>query len=210
MIDIYRAYTQLRHTLQPYIVSAAAQAATGMPIVRPMAFESRRDRKLVNLWDQYLFGPDLLVAPVWKVGQRSRTVYLPRGRWRNYFDQTQAYDGGRTLAVTVPLETADLPSCDLFYSGYALSFLRPDAFRCLWATARDRLRPWGFLVVNIFGDRHAWAGTEPDSTFLPRADVEHLLDGLEIVAFDEVEEDGGSFTGPTHWHLFDIVARRPA
>jgi SAM-dependent methyltransferase len=116
----------------------------------------------------------------------------------------------RLVTLTAPVESADLPPFHLLYSGYALSFLDPDAFRRLWATVRDRLQPGGFLVVNIFGDRHAWAGSEPGTTFLPRTDVERLLDGLEIVAFEEVEEDGGSFSGPTHWHLFDIVARRPA
>ena len=48
-----------------------------MPIVRPMPFVDRKDRKLVDRWDQYLFGPDLLVAPVWKVGERSRVRLLP-------------------------------------------------------------------------------------------------------------------------------------
>ena len=74
---------------------------------------------------------------------------------------------------------------------------------------RAGLRGGGFVVVNIFGDRHEWA-TEPGTTFLPRAEVERLLDGLEVVTLDEVEEDGNSFKGPTHWHYFDIIARRPA
>jgi alpha-D-xyloside xylohydrolase len=105
LIDIYRRYVQLRHTLQPYIVAAAAEAATGMPIVRPMPFYDRTDRRLANLWDEYLFGPDLLVAPVWKVGQRSREVYLPKGRWRSYFaSDAPAVKGPRTVTVDVPLD----------------------------------------------------------------------------------------------------------
>jgi alpha-D-xyloside xylohydrolase len=105
MIDIYRRYTRLRVTLQPYIVAAAAEASAGMPIVRPMPFADRKDRKLGDLWDQYLFGPDLLVAPVWKVGQRSRTVYLPRGKWRSYWDPSKMTKGKRTITVDVPLDT---------------------------------------------------------------------------------------------------------
>jgi alpha-glucosidase (family GH31 glycosyl hydrolase) len=105
MIDIYRRYTRLRVTLQPYIVAAAAEASSGMPIVRPMPFADRKDRKLGDLWDQYLFGPDLLVAPVWKVGQRSRTVYLPRGRWRSYWDPSKVLKGKSTITVDVPLDT---------------------------------------------------------------------------------------------------------
>jgi alpha-glucosidase (family GH31 glycosyl hydrolase) len=104
MIAIYRRYTQLRVTLQPYVVAAAAAAANGLPIVRPMPFLDRKDRKLADRWDQYLFGPDLLVAPVWKVGQRSREVYLPRGLWRSYFDRSRTFRGPRTVTLDVPLD----------------------------------------------------------------------------------------------------------
>ena len=105
MIDIYRRYTTLRATLQPYIVAAARQAATGLPIVRPLPFLDRHDPKLADRWDEYLFGPDLLVAPVWKVGERGRLVYFPKGRWRSYFDRTQSYRGRRTVKFPVPLDT---------------------------------------------------------------------------------------------------------
>ena len=105
LIDVYRRYTTLRHALQPYVVAAARAAATGMPIVRPMPFADRKDRRLGDLWDQYLFGPDLLVAPVWKVGERQRTVYLPRGRWRSYWDRSQKFRGRRSVTVDVPLDT---------------------------------------------------------------------------------------------------------
>ncbi|MFQ5515835.1 MAG: glycoside hydrolase family 31 protein, partial [Myxococcota bacterium] len=105
LIEIYRRYTQLRVTLQPYILSAATEAASGVPLVRPMPFVDRNDRKLRDLWDQYMFGPDLLVAPVWKVGRRSRRVYFPRGRWRSYWDPSQIYEGRRSVTIDAPLDT---------------------------------------------------------------------------------------------------------
>ncbi len=105
LVDIYRRYTRLRETLQPYVVAAAADAQTGMPIVRPMPFEDRTDRRLRDLWGQYLFGPHLLVAPVWRVGQRSREVYLPRGQWRSYWEPQQVYQGRRRITVEAPLDT---------------------------------------------------------------------------------------------------------
>jgi alpha-glucosidase (family GH31 glycosyl hydrolase) len=106
MIDVYRRYTRLRETLNPYIVAAAGEAARGMPIVRPMAFADRRDPRLRDRWDQYMFGPDLLVAPVWRVGERRRDVHLPRGRWRSYWDPAAAaIRGPRIVTVDVPLDT---------------------------------------------------------------------------------------------------------
>ena len=104
MIDIYRRYVRLRHALQPYIVTAARAAAAGVPLVRPMPFADRTDRTMENLWDQYLFGPDLLVAPVWKLGQRQRTVYLPAGTWRSYWDRSRVWEGKRTITVDAPLD----------------------------------------------------------------------------------------------------------
>ncbi|HYC23497.1 MAG TPA: TIM-barrel domain-containing protein, partial [Candidatus Bathyarchaeia archaeon] len=106
MIDIYRRYTALRATLQGYIAAAARDAgASGMPIVRPLPFFDRSDPKLLDIWDEYLFGPDLLVAPVWRSGQRSRDVYLPRGSWRSYWDASQSFSGPRTITVDVPLDS---------------------------------------------------------------------------------------------------------
>jgi alpha-glucosidase (family GH31 glycosyl hydrolase) len=105
LIEIYRRYTRLRHRLQPYIVAAARDAAAGLPLARPLVFFDRRDRKLRDLWDQYLFGPDLLVAPVWRSGQRARSVYLPRGRWRSFWNEDEKYRGPRVVSVPVPLDT---------------------------------------------------------------------------------------------------------
>jgi alpha-glucosidase (family GH31 glycosyl hydrolase) len=104
LIDIYRTYTDLRSTLHDYIVDAAADAATGMPIVRPLVFLDRKDKRARDRWDEYLFGPDLLVAPVWKSGDRQREVYFPRGTWRSFWNSDDVVKGPRTRTVDVPLE----------------------------------------------------------------------------------------------------------
>lgn len=103
LIEIYRRYTKLREILQPYIVAAAREASAGVPLARPMPLVYPRVPELSDRWDQYLFGPDLLVAPVWEIGQRSREVYLPSGTWRNYWDSSQVYQGRQTVTVEAPL-----------------------------------------------------------------------------------------------------------
>ena len=50
----------------------------------------------------------------------------------------------------------------------------------------------------------------PDMTFHARNQVEVLLDGLDILRLEETEYDGRAFSGPKHWHTFDILARKPA
>ena len=73
---------------------------------------------------------------------------------------------------------------------------------------RAALRPGGVLAVDLFGERDDWAGTE--GTYLARAEVDSLLEGLEVLDLSEEERDGRSFAGPKHWHTFRILARRPA
>lgn len=103
----------------------------------------------------------------------------------------------------------DLPPFDLLYAGYALSFLSPVDFREFWTGARAAVRPGGFIVVNVFGVRDTWA-SDVSMTFVDRDLVDRMLAGLEVIAIDEEEADGEAFSGPKHWHVFDIVARRPA
>ena len=104
MIELYRRYTQLRAALNDYIVAAAAVAATsGLPLVRPMVFLDRDDETLRDLWDQYLFGPDLMVAPVWRKGQRERAVYFPAGTWRSLWNEDERYEGPAVVTVAAPL-----------------------------------------------------------------------------------------------------------
>jgi SAM-dependent methyltransferase len=114
----------------------------------------------------------------------------------------------RLDVVTSTAEDATLPEFDLLYAGYALPFIAPARFPAVWATIRERLRPGGFIVANVFGVHDSWAG-DPDLTFLDRTQAAALAEGFEVLAFDEEDADGPSASGPKHWHLFDIVARKP-
>lgn len=112
-------------------------------------------------------------------------------------------------AVITELETVEkLPAAELILSCATLPFVRREAFAALWETVRAALRPGGVLAVDLFGERDDWAGTE--GTYLARAEVDSLLEGLEVLDLSEQERDGRSFAGPKHWHTFRILARRPA
>lgn len=110
--------------------------------------------------------------------------------------------------VTSGAQDAELPPLDLLYAGYALSFLPPEAFAGFWERVRASVRPGGWLIFNVFGVKDTWA-SDPLMTFLDRSQAESLVAGFEVVAFHEQDEDGDSFVGPKHWHLFDVVARAP-
>ena len=98
-----RHYLQLRYRLLPYIYSYAWEASQhGLPLVRPLALEFPDDpQSVATLGDEYLFGRELLVAPVLFEGQTNRRVYFPPGNWIDW-DYGCEYAGGREWVVAAP------------------------------------------------------------------------------------------------------------
>jgi alpha-D-xyloside xylohydrolase len=102
-LDIYRKYAVLHMSLFPYRYAAAKEAAlTGMPILRALVLDYQDDARARTIKDEYLFGPDLLVAPVIDENT-SRAVYLPAGEWLNLFTG-EAATGPRTLIAKAPMD----------------------------------------------------------------------------------------------------------
>ena len=105
MIDIYRTYTQLHHDLVDYMHAyATTESITGSPLVRPMVFDHPDDPKVLDMWDQYFFGRDILVAPVWKTGMRQREVYIPEGQFVDYWNPGTTLTGPQTVTADAPLD----------------------------------------------------------------------------------------------------------
>ena len=105
---ICRKYLELRYRMLPYLYSTVRECTTtGMPIMRALWLHFPDDPKAVARPDAYLFGKNLLVAPVVEKGATSRTVYLPRGVWYDYWTG-EGMDGGREIIRSVDLETIPL------------------------------------------------------------------------------------------------------
>ncbi len=106
--DLTRRYLDLRYRLLPYLwTEAVAAAETSMPLVRAMLLEHPDDPVAWGVDDQYYFGSDLLVAPVLEEGATRRSVWLPPGRWFDFWTGVPL-DGGRRITVDAPLETLPL------------------------------------------------------------------------------------------------------
>ena len=105
-LSIFRRYAELRYRLLPYLYSAALAAADGTPIVRPLIYDHPNDRTAIHVDDQYLLGPDLLVAPMFKA-RGARDVYLPQGAWYDYWSDRRL-DGARWRQYQAALETLPL------------------------------------------------------------------------------------------------------
>lgn len=102
-------YLFLRERLKPYITRLMQTAHEhGSPIMRTLFYEFPADRHSWEVNDQYLFGPDLLVAPVMEAGLTRRPVYLPAGaQWTNAWTG-EVHPGGQTILVDAPLEIIPL------------------------------------------------------------------------------------------------------
>jgi alpha-glucosidase (family GH31 glycosyl hydrolase) len=104
---ICRKYLNTRSRLMPYLYSAVWEAhTTGIPMIRSLGLEFPDDPAAWATSDAYLFGPSLLVAPVFEQGATERKVYLPVGAWYDYWT-TKRLDGGRIINAPASLE--DIP-----------------------------------------------------------------------------------------------------
>jgi alpha-glucosidase (family GH31 glycosyl hydrolase) len=180
VIGVWRKFTKLHTQLYPYILAADRKyRRTGMPLMRALVLRHPGDPRAAAADDQFLFGDDLLAAPVLNAGARSRSVYLPRGRW---LDARQAlvYDesdgafhagparvlrGGRTVTArarldelplfvragaVIPMLPADVFTLSDFGEGEVVRLAdRRDRMRLLAFPARSR----GSWRVDINGDR---------------------------------------------------------
>ena len=102
---ILSKYLMIRERLRPYIRECMRAASeTGAPVMRPLFFDFPEDPVCWETEDCYMFGPDLLVAPVMEEGARTRSIYLPAGTvWKDAYTG-KSYEGGRTVEVDAPLD----------------------------------------------------------------------------------------------------------
>jgi alpha-glucosidase len=105
VLKISRDALKLRYRLLPYIYSSfVISSQTGAPIQAPLIYDHQYDPNVRDLDDQYLFGPNILVAPVFAAGQTKRDVYLPEGEWFDWHTGKHYASKGETFTVDAPLE----------------------------------------------------------------------------------------------------------
>ncbi len=103
--EILKKYLFIREKLRPYIRECMKQASlTGEPVMRPLFFDFPSDEKCWETEDAYMFGRDLLVAPVMEAGLQERKVYLPAGcKWVESATGTK-YEGGTVVTAKAPID----------------------------------------------------------------------------------------------------------
>ncbi|MFF0989860.1 glycoside hydrolase family 31 protein [Kocuria nitroreducens] len=190
---------RLRHRLVPYLHTAnRAAAVEGIPLVRPLYHEHPEAEQAYRYGHQYLFGAELMVAPVTSpadpvVTRAAVPVWLPEGSWTDLFTGT-VYDGGRELVLHRGL--GDVPV--LARAGAIVPLAGPDD-----DAAPDIVNPVELEVLVVAGASHRTALDEDDDSGDGRDPVRWARTPLAV------DIAAGEFTvGPAQGHLGCLPAAR--
>lgn len=107
--EIFKKYMFMRERLKPYITELMKAAhEKGTPPMRPLFYDFPEDKVAWNIDDEYMFGPDILVAPVLYAGLRDRSVYLPVGaQWKDV-NTGGIYEGGQWIQCSASIDVIPL------------------------------------------------------------------------------------------------------
>ncbi len=182
----FRRIVEMRYRLMPYAYAQARLASEeGCPMLRALFFEHPDDRTCWTIEDEYMFGEDLLVAPLVEE-PRSRDVYLPPGTWVDY-QRREAYEGGRWHRI----DAGDMPVVLLVRGGAAIP-------RVGLAQSTDRI-DWSKMELAVFAAGAPAAETLvalPEDGVLRRLRLERAGDGF--VLLDDPLRDRVRFVVSSH------------
>lgn len=99
---------------------------------------------------------------------------------------------------------------DIINAHYALPFNPPDTFNEVFEKLKASLKPGGIFTGQLFGSNDEWNKPGSKMTFHTKQEALQLLEGLEIIKFEEVDDPNSSTANgaPKHWHYFNILARK--
>ncbi len=142
---IVRKYLKLRYRLLPFLYTTLEEAhRTGVPLFRPLLLNFQDDPSTLNLDDEFMIGEALLAAPALHARARARDVYLPGGRWYDFWTGAPLA-GGRMFAVELPLDHLPL----YVRGGSILPSTEP--------MSHTGEKPWNPLYFDIYPDEQGTA-----------------------------------------------------
>lgn len=106
------------------------------------------------------------------------------------------------------IEGLELPPADLVYASFSLPFCSPSQFSAVWKRICAAVRPGGHFAGQLFGGHDSWR-TNRSMSFHTRDQVARLARGFGLELLRETEEEGMAFSGPKHWHFFDLILEKP-
>jgi alpha-D-xyloside xylohydrolase len=191
-------YNQLRYRLMPYIYSLAGHAYhKDYTLMRGLVMDFSSDKNVLNIGDQYMFGPSLLINPVYTYKATSRNVYLPAGSgWYDFY--TGKYEaGGREITADAPYERMPLfvREGSIIPTGPALQY-----------TAE---KPADVITLFIYAGKDAtftlYEDEDLNYNYEKGAFAEIIFNWDEAAKTLTIGNRSGSFTGMMDKRTFNIV-----
>ena len=199
---INRQSIELRYRLLPYLYNAFRETSeTGLPVMRALLLDFPDDTKAVDQNDEFLFGDDLLVAPVLKSGEIRRDVYLPKGVWYDFWSDRR-YTGPAGIVVDAPLERIPM-----FVRGGAIVPTRPVVEYVSQAPLDPltfEIYPGGPSSRDYYEDDGISFDFKHGLSLQQKISIEPRRDAIEI----RLTARQGSYTPPPRALLFKIHAER--
>ena len=202
--DVSRKYLDLRHRLLPYIYSGAADVTLhGSTLMRPLVMDFAQDEKALEQKYEFMFGKELLVAPVLSPGARDWDVYLPEDRtgWVNFWTG-QTFQGGQTVRTSAKLN--EMP---LFVRAGSIIPIGPTE---LWANEKPdapieiRVFPGADATFSLYDDEGTNYNYEKGAySIIPM----NWNDRSHELTFGKRE---GSYPGMPNQRLFSVLVVKPA
>ncbi len=111
--EICKEYMAIREAMKPYITDCMEQAhEKGTPVMAPLFYHFPEDKTCWEDTESYLFGKELLIAPIMQAGSTTRKVYLPQGKtWVDVWSK-QEFEGGQEIEVCTPLNRIPVFTCN--------------------------------------------------------------------------------------------------
>lgn len=153
---ICKKFIELRYKLLPYIYTTFwQQHKYGIPILRPIAFLEQESYKNLLREEEFAFGDQILISPIIAQGQTSKVVYLPKGDWYYYFNNTK-FNGGQEINIATPLD--EMP---IFVKA---GTILPE-YPVMQYTGEKKLDKLKFVLYYGEGEHHSYGYTDHGDTF---------------------------------------------
>lgn len=145
VIPQFTKYANIRYNLLPYIFSEGTKSAnSGIPMMRALALEYPSDSETYNLTSEYMFGDNLLVAPITSQGESNKDVYLPQGDWIDFWYGSQR-PGGRHISYF-----ADADSIPVFVKAGGILPLNLNSQYELGGTISNSMNSYNNLTFRVY------------------------------------------------------------
>jgi alpha-D-xyloside xylohydrolase len=194
-------YDTLRYRLMPYIYSQAWRVTSEKyTLMRPLVMDWRTDPRAQNTGDEFLFGPSILVNPVYIQGATTRSVYLPKATWYDFWTGAKL-EGEQTIQAAAPLDK--LP---LYIRAGAILPLGPTME---WTTEK----PEDPIELRIYpgadGDFTLYEDENDNYNYEKGAHATIPMHWDDAARTLTIEARTGSFPGMLQQHTFRVVLVRP-